>query len=105
MTASPSLAGVRIVEACQRLVGPFAGWHLAMLGATVVKVEPPTGDIARTWDGGRLFDVINGQKLFSAFDLDNPAERAAFASLCANCDAMIADASWIAQESISGEHA
>ena len=59
-----SLAGVRIVEACQRLVGPFAGWHLAMLGADVVKVEPPTGDIARAWDGGRLFDVINGQKRF-----------------------------------------
>ena len=98
MTASPSLAGVRIVEACQRLVGPFAGWHLAMLGATVVKVEPPTGDIARSWDGGRLFDVINGQKLCTAFDLDNPAERASFASLCANCDAMIADASWIARK-------
>ena len=44
MTASPGLAGLPIVEACQRLVGPFAGWHLAMLGATVVKVEPPTGD-------------------------------------------------------------
>jgi len=101
MTASPSLAGVRIVEACQRLVGPFAGWHLAMLGATVVKVEPATGDIARTWDGGRLFDVINGQKLCSSFDLDNPAERALFASLYATCDAMIADASWIAQEALA----
>ena len=44
MTASLSLAGVRIVEACQRVVGPFAGWHLAMLGATVVKVEPLGGE-------------------------------------------------------------
>ena len=101
MTALPSLAGVRIVEACQRLVGPFAGWHLAMLGATVVKVEPPTGDIARTWDGGRLFDVINGQKLYAAFDLKNSAERTSFAALCAGSDAIIADASWIAQEALA----
>ena len=71
MTASLSLAGVRIVEACQRVVGPFAGWHLAMLGATVVKVEPLGGDIARSWDGGRLFDVINGRKLHASFDFGN----------------------------------
>lgn len=101
MTALPALAGVRIVEACQRLVGPCAGWHLAMLGATVVKVEPPSGDIARTWDGGRLFDVINGQKLCSAFNLDNPAERSSFALLCANCDVLIADASWIAEKALA----
>ncbi len=98
MMGSPSLAGFRIVEACQRLVGPFAGWHLAMLGATVVKVEPPTGDIARTWDGGRLFDLINGQKLCAAFDFKDSAGRASFASLCVKCDAVIADASWSASE-------
>ena len=101
MTASLSLAGVRIVEACQRVVGPFAGWHLAMLGATVVKVEPLGGDIARSWDGGRLFDVINGRKLHASFDFGNATERTSFASLCAGSDAIIADASWIAQKALA----
>jgi crotonobetainyl-CoA:carnitine CoA-transferase CaiB-like acyl-CoA transferase len=98
MTGLPSLSGLRVVEACQRLVGPFAGWHLAMLGATVIKVEPPAGDISRSWDGSRLFDVINGQKLCAAFDFNIPGERASFASLCAECDVLIADASWSATE-------
>jgi crotonobetainyl-CoA:carnitine CoA-transferase CaiB-like acyl-CoA transferase len=98
MTGLPSLSGLRVVEACQRLVGPLAGWHLAMLGATVVKVEPPTGDIARDWDGGRLFDVLNGRKLCAAFDFQVAAERASFEALCAECDILIADASWSATQ-------
>ncbi len=46
MTAGP-LHGLRVVELATGVAGPYAGRLLAMLGATVVKVEPPGGDPAR----------------------------------------------------------
>ena len=94
MSTWAPLAGLRIVEACQRLIGPLAGWHLAMLGGNVVKVEPHAGDIARSWGGGLMFDVINAQKSCAAFDLENARERSSFARLCAAADIVLADASW-----------
>ena len=42
------LAGLRVLELAGGVAGPYAGRLLAMLGATVVKVEPPGGDPART---------------------------------------------------------
>lgn len=47
-TESPApLAGLRVLEYADGIGGPYAGRLLAMLGATVVKVEPPGGDPAR----------------------------------------------------------
>jgi CoA:oxalate CoA-transferase len=102
MSAWAPLSRRRVVEACQRLVGPLAGWHLAMLGAKVVKIEPPAGDIARSWAGAHMFDVINGQKMYAALDIDSPAERTAFEKLCAGADIVIADASWSEQPAVTG---
>ena len=43
-----SLAGVRVIEWCEGIPGPYCGRLLAELGADVVKVEAPgTGDAAR----------------------------------------------------------
>ena len=44
----PPLAGLRVLELASGVAGPYAGRLLAMLGATVCKVEPPGGDPART---------------------------------------------------------
>jgi crotonobetainyl-CoA:carnitine CoA-transferase CaiB-like acyl-CoA transferase len=41
------LDGLRVLETATGIAGPYAGRLLAMLGATVVKVEPPGGDPAR----------------------------------------------------------
>lgn len=42
------LDGLRVLETASGIAGPYAGRLLAMLGATVVKVEPEGGDPART---------------------------------------------------------
>ena len=36
----PLLAGMTVLDLSLLLPGPMAGWHLAELGARVIKVEP-----------------------------------------------------------------
>ena len=43
----PPLNGLHVLELATGIAGPYAGRLFAMLGATVVKVEPPAGDPAR----------------------------------------------------------
>jgi crotonobetainyl-CoA:carnitine CoA-transferase CaiB-like acyl-CoA transferase len=96
------LAGIRVIEACQRLIGPLAGWHLAKMGADVVKVESPNGDIARTWPSGAVFDLLNAGKRCVALDFSNDNERMAFASICAGADIVLADSSWSEAVALEG---
>jgi crotonobetainyl-CoA:carnitine CoA-transferase CaiB-like acyl-CoA transferase len=51
---SPPLAGVAVVECGQGVAAAFATKLLALLGAKVIKVEPPQGDITR--QRGPFFD-------------------------------------------------
>lgn len=43
------LQGLKVVELARVLAGPWAGQTLADLGATVTKVEAPSGDDTRQW--------------------------------------------------------
>ncbi len=57
MTASPAqtqasrapLKGLRVIEFAEVLAGPWIGQTLGDLGADVIKVERPRGDVTRKW--------------------------------------------------------
>jgi CoA:oxalate CoA-transferase len=52
------LAGLRVLDLSRVLAGPYAGRMLADLGADVVKVEPPDGDVTRNW--GKALHGLSG---------------------------------------------
>ncbi|MFT5692019.1 MAG: CoA:oxalate CoA-transferase [Oceanicoccus sp.] len=52
------LEGLKILDFSRVVAGPFAGRMLADLGADVVKVEPPDGDVTRYW--GKNIANISG---------------------------------------------
>jgi crotonobetainyl-CoA:carnitine CoA-transferase CaiB-like acyl-CoA transferase len=68
------LAGIKVLEVANWLAGPSAGAILADLGADVVKVEPPGGDVYR-----HLLMLSAGYEFeFDAcygFELDNRGKR------------------------------
>jgi crotonobetainyl-CoA:carnitine CoA-transferase CaiB-like acyl-CoA transferase len=58
MTPAP-LEGVRVVEFGNLIAAPFCAMLLADLGADVVKVEPPSGDLGRAFG-----PYVNGESAF-----------------------------------------
>jgi len=43
------LDDLTVIDLSHALAGPFASTMLGDMGATVIKIEPPTGDISRAW--------------------------------------------------------
>jgi crotonobetainyl-CoA:carnitine CoA-transferase CaiB-like acyl-CoA transferase len=86
------LSGIRVVEQGTFITGPCAGMMLADLGADVVKVESPTGDPYRSYQGGQFsphFQAYNRNKRSIALDLNGPADRTVFDELIASADVYI----------------
>ena len=84
---------MRIVDLSQGLAGPFAAQLLAELGADVIKVEPPGGDLQR---GGAAVDpedetfvYANRRKRAVTLDLRRREGRALLLRLAAEADAVI----------------
>jgi len=86
------LAGVRVLEFCQTIMGPTAGLVMADLGADVVKIEPaPAGDKTRRLSGfaAGFFAGFNRNKRSIALDLKSETGRAAAHRLVAKADVVL----------------
>jgi crotonobetainyl-CoA:carnitine CoA-transferase CaiB-like acyl-CoA transferase len=90
--ASHPLAGLRVLEFTQNIMGPSAGLVLADLGADVVKIEPaPGGDVTRRLSGfaAGFFGYFNRNKRSLAVDLKQPAGRELILELTRTADVVI----------------
>ena len=89
------LAGIRVLELCSFISGPYAGMLLADLGADVVKVElPGVGDpFRKVIDGvpdiGSSFAAFNRGKKSLSCDLSVPEGREVVLRLARTADVLI----------------
>jgi len=89
------LQGVRILDLTTVLMGPYATLQLADMGADVIKVEPPQGDIVRQIEPARhagmgcMFLTLNRSKRSVVIDLKQRAGRDAILRLAAKSDALL----------------
>ena len=86
------LAGVRVLEFCQTIMGPTAGMLMADLGADVIKIEPaPDGDKTRRLPGfaAGFFAGFNRNKRSVALNLKSPDGQAAAHRLVETADVVI----------------
>ncbi len=97
----PLLEGVRVLELAEEIAGPFAAKLLADAGADAIKVEPPSGDIARRTapfaepsphrETSTTWLAYNTSKLSVALDLASAAGRRVLQSLVAEADVFVTD--------------
>ena len=92
---SGPLEGVRIVDMTSVLMGPFASQMLGDMGADVIKVEAPAGDITRQIGPqpdkgmGPHFMHNNRNKRSIVLDLKHADGKAALLKLCENADVLM----------------
>jgi crotonobetainyl-CoA:carnitine CoA-transferase CaiB-like acyl-CoA transferase len=85
------LAGLRVIEMTHMIMGPSCGLFLGMLGAEVIKVEPPEGDKTRALTGmGRgFYPTFNRGKKSVTLDLKSEAGKAALHRLLEGADVFV----------------
>ena len=89
------LAGIRVLDFTRVVAGPLATRILADQGAEVIKVEPPEGDLSRTFppllenEITPYFAQQNAGKLFCSFDLSHDETPQLVAELATKCDVIV----------------
>ena len=93
------LEGIQVLDLTNVLSGPFATLHLALLGAEVIKVEPPgSGDLARKLGNvprlnaanmGTSFLAQNANKKSLTLNLKHPEARLIFKQLARSADVVV----------------
>lgn len=89
------LAGIRIIEVGHMLAGPYCGLMLADMGAEVIKIETPDGDIGRTVSPhfigphNAYFASLNRSKKSVVLDLASAEGREALGRIAETSHAVI----------------
>jgi crotonobetainyl-CoA:carnitine CoA-transferase CaiB-like acyl-CoA transferase len=93
MVTQGPLNGIRVIDLTTVVSGPVCTMILADQGANVIKVEPPTGDIARRTSGDGEFTAMfvssNRGKRSIALDLKQPAALEALRRLIVGADVLV----------------
>jgi crotonobetainyl-CoA:carnitine CoA-transferase CaiB-like acyl-CoA transferase len=93
MTTGP-LTGIKVLDLCSYLAGPYGCTLLADLGADVVKIESPQGDMLRQFHSSlpgdsRFFLGTNRGKRALALDLKQPEGLAILRRMVASADVLV----------------
>jgi crotonobetainyl-CoA:carnitine CoA-transferase CaiB-like acyl-CoA transferase len=88
VTSEGPLAGIRILEVGTMLAGPYATMLLADLGAEVIKIEPPGGEISRSV-GDTYFASLNRNKSSVCLDMNSDAGQQRLGELVAKSHALL----------------
>lgn len=88
------LSGLTVIESCRRIQGPLAGHLLALLGADVIRIEPPGGDPLRGMppvsDGCSVrFDALNRLKTIREIDIKSPGGQEEITELARHADVFL----------------
>ena len=95
MTAPGPLDGITVIDCSAVILGPMAGQYLGDMGANVIKIETPEGDVTRQIGPRRsdgmsaLFLANNRNKRSVVLDLKTREGRAALAHLAARADVLL----------------
>ena len=90
-----ALQGLKVLDLTTVLSGPMCTMMLGDAGADVIKIEPPTGDPARTWGPpfwgteGAEFLAVNRNKRSIVLDLKTDADRALLLEMCKDADVFV----------------
>src|SRR5512138_2315281 len=94
---SGPLAGIKILDLSNVLMGPYATQTLGDMGADVIKVEPLEGDAVRSASPGRHADMghlylnHNRNKRSLAINLKHPLGRGAALRLAGQYDVIVSN--------------
>ena len=88
------LSGIRVIELANFIAGPLAGTLLADMGADVIKIEPPNGDMSRATppirnDESVSFTALNRNKRSLVLDLKQAEACDIIRKLAAKSDVVI----------------
>lgn len=90
-----ALSGITVLDFGQLVAGPVCGMYLGDMGATVIKVEPPEGELGRQlgppWQNGESIAALssNRNKLGLCIDLKRPGAGAVLGRLAARSDVVV----------------